>query len=404
MQQKIETRRNNSQGPDHQLRVYSDITQLIASPENPTPLVRLNRVNAWREFQLYLKLERYNPFGSVKDRIVFEMLAGLDKEGRTIIEPSSGNTGIALACLANALGIPVEVAVPNRIPEEKKLILAFLGAKVREADDALCPLYPNEGARGLVNALLKSRATRDQYVSPNQYENELNVQAHYKTTGPEIWHQTQGKVTHFFAGLGTCGTISGVGSYLKEQNPKVKVIGIEPASSEHKLPGLKRITGLAEEFVPKILNRAVIDDVVEVGDAEAYQAAMELARKEGILVGPTTGAVLAVALRYARSNTGLAVAISADDAFKYATFYKEYLESEARQAQQREFDLCDLVCPLSRIRAAELIDNLKKGDSATIVLGDSDSLKSVVEEFKMRGLKFTFKREAETRYVLVVSK
>ncbi len=312
---------------DHTLRVYSDITQLIASPENPTPLVRLNRINPNQAFPIYLKLERYNPSGSVKDRIACEMLKGLEIRGRTVVEPSSGNTGIALACVANALGIPVEIAVPERIPDEKKVILRFLGAKVMEADDALCPLFPTEGARGVVNALIKSPATKDSYISPNQYENELNVQAHYRTTGPEIWQQTQGKISYFFAGFGTCGTITGVGRYLKEQNPEIKIIGVEPASPNHKLPGMKRITGLDEEFIPKILDNSVIDERVEVGDEDAYRVAMELARKDGIPVGPTTGAILHVALRYAKLNRGLAVVISPDDAFKYASFYKEVMEA-----------------------------------------------------------------------------
>lgn len=160
---------------NHRTRVYSDITQLIANPENPTPLVRLNRINPNKDFQIYLKLERYNPFGSVKDRIVHEMPTALEIEDRIVVEPSSGNTGIALACVANALKIPVEIAVPERIPEEKKIMLRLLGAQLREADDKLCPLFPSEGARGLVNALIKSPATKDRYISPNQYENELNV-------------------------------------------------------------------------------------------------------------------------------------------------------------------------------------------------------------------------------------
>ncbi|MBI2287482.1 MAG: pyridoxal-phosphate dependent enzyme, partial [Chloroflexi bacterium] len=206
---------------NHKLRVYSDITQLIASPENPTPLVRVNKINPNKDFQIYLKLERYNPFGSVKDRIAHEMLKAMEVGDRTVVEPSSGNTGIALTCIANALGIPVEIAVPEKIPEEKKVMLRFLGAKLTEADDALCPLFPTEGARGIVNALIKSPATKDRYISPNQYENELNVQAHYRGTGPEIWQQTQGKVNYFFAGFGTCGTITGVGRYLKEQNPAI---------------------------------------------------------------------------------------------------------------------------------------------------------------------------------------
>jgi len=389
---------------DHQLRVYSDITQLIASPQNPTPLVRLNRINPNKDFQIYLKLERYNPFGSVKDRIVYEMLKALEIGDRTVVEPSSGNTGIALACVANALGIPVEIAVPERIPEEKKVMLRLLGAKVTEADDALCPLFPTEGARGLVNALIKSPATKDNYISPDQYENELNVQAHYRTTGPEIWQQTQGKINYFFAGFGTCGTITGVGRYLKEQNPAIKIIAVEPSSPNHKLPGMKRITGLDEEFIPKILDSSVIDDTVEVTDENAYGTAIELARKDGIPVGPTTGAILYVALHYAKLNTGLAVVISPDDAFKYASFYRDILEAESREVKKKEYDLCDLVCPLSKIRATELIDNLAEGETVKIILGDTDSLKSVAQELKIRGIKPSFEQDDKNRFILTITK
>ncbi len=313
-------------GPDYARRVYSDVTQLVASPENPTPLVRVNRLNPNRNFPIYLKLEKYNPFGSVKDRIALEMIKALDVGDRTIVEPSSGNTGIALACLANAMGIPIAIAVPDKIPDEKKLMLRFLGVNITETDDALCPLAPSEGARGLVKALLESPATRDNYIGPNQYENQLNVEAHYRLTGPEIWQQTEGRTDYFFAGLGTCGTITGIGRYLKEQNPNIKIIGIEPTTSEHKLPGMKRITGLAEEYIPKILDRSVIDEVVEVSDEDAYRTATALARGDGIPVGPTTGAILNAALGYAEGRSGLAVAISPDDAFKYASFYRDALK------------------------------------------------------------------------------
>ncbi|MFQ6121904.1 MAG: pyridoxal-phosphate dependent enzyme [Dehalococcoidales bacterium] len=390
--------------PDHQLRVYTDITQLIASPENPTPLVRLNKINPTQDFQIYLKLERYNPFGSVKDRIVYEMLKALEVGNRTVVEPSSGNTGIALACVTNALGIPIEIAVPERIPEEKKIMLRFLGAKVTEADDALCPLFPTEGARGVVNALIKSPATKDNYISPNQYENELNVQAHYQTTGPEIWQQTQGKINYFFAGFGTCGTITGVGRYLKEQNPEIRIIAVEPSSPNHQLPGMKRITELDEKFIPKILDRSVIDDTEEVTDENAYRTAIELARKDGIPVGPTTGAILHVALRYARSNSGLAVVISPDDAFKYTSFYKDILEAESRGIREREYDLSDLVCPLSKMKATELIDNLEGGETVKIILGDTDSLKSVVQDSKTRGIKLSFEREGKSKFKLTITK
>ena len=316
-------------GADHQRRVYDDIAGLVASPANPTPLVRLNRINRRREFPIYLKLERYNPFGSVKDRIALEMLRALETEGRVLVEPSSGNTGLALASLAGALGVPIEIAVPERIPEEKKTLLRFLGASLHEADDSLCPMYPTEGARGLVNALVQSPATRDGYVSPNQYESELNVLAHYRGTGPEIWRQTRGQVKYFFAGIGTGRTISGVGKYLKEQNPDIKIIGVEPAWPEHNLPGLKNISGLDAEFIPKILNRGVIDEMVAVSDDDAYRTAIKLARREGIPAGPTTGAALFAALKFAGTGSGLAVVISPDDAAKYASSYGAALEGES---------------------------------------------------------------------------
>jgi cysteine synthase/TusA-related sulfurtransferase len=364
----------------------------------------VNRTNPNNGFSIYLKLERYNPFGSVKDRIAHEMLKALEIDGKTVVEPSSGNTGIALACVANALGIPLEIAVPEKIPEEKKVLLKLLGVKITEADDALCPLFPTEGARGIVNALINSPATKDNYVSPNQYENELNAQAHYRNTGPEIWKQTKGLVKYFFAGYGTCGTISGVGRYLKEQNRDIKIIGVEPSTADHRLPGMKRITGLSDEFIPTILDRSVVDETLQVDDEAAYKTALELARKDGIPVGPTTGAILAAALQFAKTNSGLAVVIAPDDAFKYTSFYKDYLDTEVEEVGVINHDLTDLVCPLSKLRATELIESLDDGESLSIVLGDKDSLKSVVQELKVRGIAPSFEQESESRFKLTVNK
>ncbi|MDP6627526.1 MAG: cysteine synthase family protein [Methanopyri archaeon] len=314
--------------PNDQLRVYDSIEDLISNPENPTPMVRVNEgINPHPGFPIYLKLERYNPFGSVKDRIALSMLehTGI-KKGQSLIEPSSGNTGIALAALANARGIPVEIAVPDRIPEEKKKLLRLLGVELWEADDGLCPLFPNEGARGLVKSIAESPRNEGSYVYPNQYENELNVQAHYETTGPEIWRQTRVKVDYFFAAFGTCGTITGVGKYLKEKKPDIKVIGIEPEKAEHNLPGMKRITGLRDDLVPKILDMSLIDEVISVSDEDAYRTGMMLARKGGILVGPTTGAILFAALQCAKERKGLAVAIAPDDIYKYINTYIKFID------------------------------------------------------------------------------
>jgi len=313
-------------------RVYESIVDLIASPRDPTPMVKIGkRVNANGDLKIYLKLERYNPFGSIKDRIALSMLNGIEiNPGQSLAEPSSGNTGIALAALANARGIPIEIAVPSGIPEEKKTLLRLLGVRTLwEADDSLCPLFPNEGARGLVSAMLRSKGG-EKYVSPNQYENELNVRAHYENTGPEIWEQACGQVDFFFAGFGTCGTLTGVGKYLKEKKQSVKVVAVEPAGTDHNLPGMKRISDLREDLVPKILDKLVIDDIVAVTDDDAYRAGIRLAREEGILVGPTTGAILCAALRYAKDSKGLAVVISPDDAFKYVSSYGPYVRDQGR--------------------------------------------------------------------------
>lgn len=323
-------KRRGKIGINSKLRVYESIEDLISNRENPTPLVKLNeRVNPNRDFPIYVKLERYNPTGSIKDRVAYSMLKDIEfKEGQCIIEPSSGNTGIALAALANARGIPIEIAVPARIPEEKKLLLKLLGVKeLWEADDNLCPKFPNEGARGAVNGLLLSEGG-ERYFNPNQYNNYLNVQAHYKTTGPEIWEQTNGEIDYFFAATGTCGTITGVGKYLKEKKPSVKIIGVEPTDTLHNIPGMKKITDLDDDFIPKILDRSIIDEIFEVNDDEAFQTGIELARKNGILVGPSTGAILAAALKYAKSHEGLAVIIAPDDAVKYISSYTPYVNSD----------------------------------------------------------------------------
>ena len=314
--------------PDQQVsHVYDSIVELAPSPDNPTPMVRLSeRFNPHADYDVLLKLEGMNPFGSIKDRTAQFMLRGLQlKEDQIVVEPSAGNTGIALAAMANAQDRRVEIAVPDGAPEEQKLLLQLLGAELIEVDDELCPVFPSEGARGVVKSMVESEAYGGKYVSPNQYESALNVEAHYRTTGPEIWQQTNGEIDFFFAGIGTGGTISGVGRYLKEQNPDIKIIGVEPASRQHRLAGLKRITGLPDEHYPKILDPNLLDDLISVTDEEAFKAGIEVARKEGIMVGPTTGAVLHAAMNADIPKNGKAVLISADNAIKYVSAYSEYL-------------------------------------------------------------------------------
>jgi len=311
-------------------RVYENVADLIADPENPTPMIRLSdRFKPSADFDIYVKLERNNPFGSIKDRTALYLLNGTPlRDDQVLTEPTAGNTGIALAALANARGTPIELALPDGTPEEKKALLRFLGAELLEVEDELCPLFPTEGARGVVKSLVESKAFNGRYVSPNQYENELNVEAHYRTTGPEIWNQTEGKIDYFFAAFGTCGTITGVAKYLKERKPGVKIIGIEPASRNHTLSGIKKISNLPEEHQPKILDYSLIDEIIAVEDRDAYRAGIRLARKEGIMVGPTTGALLHAATVTGAEASGLAVVISPDDATKYVSAYAEYLDSD----------------------------------------------------------------------------
>ena len=307
--------------------VYDSIVDLIPSPDNPTPMVRIGeRFNPHAGFELLVKLEGMNPFGSIKDRTAHFMLKGMRLgDEQSLVEPSAGNTGIALAALANAQGTPIEIAVPNGAPEEKKAQLRFLGAEVIEVEDELCPIYPSEGARGVVKSMVESAAYGGKYVSPNQYESELNIAAHYHTTGPEIWRQTGGNIDYFFAGIGTGGTITGVGRYLKERNPNIMIIGVEPALRHHKLSGLKRVTGLPEEHFPKILDRDVVNELISVTDDEAFNAGIRIARSDGVLVGPTTGAVLHAAAEWGANHKGTAVVISPDSAAKYVSAYAEYL-------------------------------------------------------------------------------
>jgi cysteine synthase len=307
-------------------RVFDDVSQLIGSRENPTPMVRLRRLPAPGAGVVYAKLEWMNPFGSIKDRTALYLLEGLRRDGKLsgkkIVEPTSGNTGIALVALANLQGVECAITIPSGAPEEKITLLRLLGAEVWPTPDDLCPIdHPKDGAIALARSFMESEGTRDRYVMPNQYENPDNVRAHYETTGPEIWDQTDGKVTHFFAGYGTCGTITGVAKFLKGKNPDIRVIAIEPEKG-HRLSGLKNFQ---ESRKPAILDESLIDKTVRVPDAPAYETAIRLAREESLLVGPSTGAIVWAALQEELPAGAVAVCISPDNAFKYTTHYAPHL-------------------------------------------------------------------------------
>lgn len=315
-------------GTDARLRRYGDIRRLLPGVDNPTPLVAVDRVMEGSNLDLYLKLEWFNPFGSIKDRAAVYMLDEIAEsgvlDGRELVEASSGNTAIALAALAARSGIRFTVTIPDGVPEEKKVLLRMLGAEVWPTPDDLCPVdHPKDGAIALARSLAASEGG-DRYVMVNQYDNPANVRAHYETTGPEIWRQTEGKVRYFLAGLGTCGTITGAGRYLKEHNPDIEVIGIEPQPG-HRLPGLK---SFAEAKQPSILDWDVVDQVIRVDDDPAYAMTLRLFREEGLIVGPSTGAIVHAASQVASPVDGVAVAISPDGGQKYASYFAELLGND----------------------------------------------------------------------------
>ena len=302
---------------DHALRVYDSILGLLSSAENPTPLVRLNRVSPFRHTQVYGKLEWYNPFGAVKDRVAANLID--DGEARhtvhdhqKLVEPTSGNTGMALAMIANLRGYSLTTPLSSEIPLEKRTMLRFFGADVMELEDTLCPA---PGAPEGAIAKATEIAERPEFLMLNQYANEANPEAHYKTTGPEIWRQTEGKVTHFIAGLGTCGTITGTGRFLKAQSA-VKVLGVHPQEG-HDIPGVRSIRQLQQTqlFAPD-----EYDDLVEVTNQEAFDLCLRLNREEGIIAGPSSAMALSGAFKLVPDEPGnIAVVIFPDNAFKYAS-------------------------------------------------------------------------------------
>ncbi|MEN8239334.1 MAG: cysteine synthase family protein [Actinomycetota bacterium] len=320
------TRATSTRRTDRALRRFEDIRDLLPDVDNPTPLVRLR--NSVSADNVYLKLEWLNPFGSIKDRAASYLIEGLldsgALDGREIVEASSGNTAIALAAIGAISGSKVTITIPDGVPEETKTTLRMLGAEVWETPDELCPVdHPKDGAIALARSLAASEGgTR--YVMADQYENPDNVRAHYETTGPEIWNQTEGEIAAFFAGFGTCGTLTGVGRYLKQRNPDVQIIAIEPLKG-HRLAGLK---SFAEANEPGNLDRSVIDDVVTVTDDAAYAMTLRLHRNDGLLVGPSTGAIAHAIDEYGNFADGVVVGVSPDASAKYTTYFTEMLGTQ----------------------------------------------------------------------------
>lgn len=281
--------------------MYSSVEQLIGS----TPLIALNRFSRHMglETPILAKLECCNPGGSAKDRVALAMIRdaetrGLLTSGGTIIEPTSGNTGIGLAAVAAARGYRAIIVMPDSMSMERRLLMSAYGAEV-----VLTP-----GALGMAGAIEKAESLAQEIPGsfiPDQFNNPANAQAHYTTTGPEIWEDTQGKIDLFVAGVGTGGTITGVGRYLKEQKPHTRIVAVEPAASpllSQGRSGSHGLQGIGANFVPGVLDTGLLDDIITVTESDAYTASRVLASTEGLLAGISAGAALHAAAALARCS------------------------------------------------------------------------------------------------------
>ena len=294
--------------------IYSSMEELIGG----TPLLELKKIE--KEFNLkariLAKLEYFNPAGSVKDRIAKEMILdaeekGILKSGSTIIEPTSGNTGIGLAAVGTARGYKVILVMPETMSVERRMMMKAYGAEI----------VLSEGSKGMKGTIAKAEELHQSIpgsIIPGQFDNSANPRAHYKTTGPEIWEDTDGEVDIFIAGVGTGGTVSGVGKYLKEKKSSVEVIAVEPKGSpvlSEGHPGPHKIQGIGAGFVPKTLDTSIYDKVVTAVEEDAYKAARDMGKREGILVGISSGAALSVAIEEAKKleNEGKTIVVLLPD-------------------------------------------------------------------------------------------
>jgi len=362
-----------------------------------TPLVRIQRLAAALRVPIYAKVESMNPGGSVKDRVAVAMIneaerRGWLRPGGTIIEATAGNTGVGLALVAAVRGYRCIFVMPDKMSKEKISLLQAYGAEVVITPTSVPPDSP-ESYNGVADRLAREIPGG---WRPNQFANQANPEIHYRTTGPEIWQQTEGRITVFVAGVGTGGTLTGVARYLKEQNPEVKIIGADPEGSvlSGGTPKPWKVEGIGEDFVPKTFNSQLVDEWVRVGDAEAFATARALARQEGLLCGGSSGTAMGAALRYAQrlGDDQLVVVLCPDTGRNYLSkFYDDQwlMDNGLLAKPQQTHTIADLlrqrgartlVAINPEATAAEAIGLLEKHSISQLpVLSDGKPVGSIQE-------------------------
>ena len=346
-----------------------------------TPLIRLHRSVEGLSPQIWAKVESFNPGGSAKDRVALSMVANAERLGHlrpggTIVEATAGNTGLGLAIVAAVRGYRCIFVLPDKMSEDKVRLLQAYGAEVVITPTNVPPDSP-ESYNGVANRLTREI---EGAWRPGQFTNLSNPQAHYEQTGPEIWEQTEGRITVFVASAGTGGTLSGVGRYLKERNPRIRVIGadIEGSILSGGKPGPWKVEGIGEDFVPSTLNAQVIDSWIRIGDAESFSTARRVAREEGLLLGGSCGTCLSAAFRYAASCTpeDVVVALCPDTGRNYLS--KMY--NETWMSQNGFLDTAP-----ERTTAADLLTSLGR-EEKVIFVHPEDSLERAADIFHKHGI------------------